>query len=311
MSDGQDQGHNKEQPIIIKKVKKGGHGGHHGGAWKVAYADFVTAMMALFIVLWILASSEEVKKAVTAYFDDPGAFNFVTGKRTVPIDLDLKPEPGKGKKDGDGKGDLVISFDQNMRDSVVQKLIEQAKEDSVSAAQKVVKMEGELQKMLNELVTEKPEFQKILDNIKIEITKEGLRIELMETTENVFFQVGSARLTKQAVDVLKMLASEIGKLPNSVVIEGHTDSRKYTSDNGYTNWELSADRANAARKVLSNSGLWEGQIVEVAGYADKRLRAPENPFDVTNRRVSILVKQRSTGDFLPTTSQTQINNDNN
>ncbi len=309
MSDGQDQGQNKEQPIIIKKVKKGGHGGHHGGAWKVAYADFVTAMMALFIVMWILASSEQVKMAVAAYFDDPGAFSFITGKRTVPVDLEMKPEPGKGKKEGEGKGDMVISFSKDMRDSVVQKLIEQAKEDSVSAAQKVVKMEGELQKLLNELVTDKPEFQKILDNINIEITKEGLRIELMETTENVFFQVGSAQLTKQAVEVLKMLAQEIGKLPNNVIIEGHTDSRKYAASNSYTNWELSADRANAARKVLSQSGLWDGQIIEVAGYADKRLRTPENPLDITNRRVSILVKQRSSEEFLPNTSQAQINND--
>ncbi len=307
MSDGQDQGHSKEQPIIIKKVKKGGHGGHHGGAWKVAYADFVTAMMALFIVLWILASSEQVKMAVAAYYDDPGAFSFVTGKRTIPIDLEMQQEQGKGDKEGEGKGDMVISFSQDMRDSVIQKLIEQAKGDSVSAAQKVVQMEGELQKLLNELVADKPEFQKILDNIKIEITKEGLRIELMETTENVFFQVGSAQLTKQAVDVLKMLSEEIGKLPNNVVIEGHTDSRKYSASNGYSNWELSADRANAARKVLTYGGLWEGQIIQVAGYADKRLRTPQNPFDVTNRRVSILVKQLSSEQFLPTTTEKPVN----
>ncbi len=306
MSDQHDQQHGKEQPIIIKKVKKGGHGGHHGGAWKVAYADFVTAMMAFFIVMWILASSEEVKKAVTAYFDDPGAFSFVTGKRTIPVDLELKPQPGKGKKDGDGKGAFVISFNQEMRDSLVNKLMEKAQEDSVSAAKRVESVGKELQQMFNELVMQKPDLQKILENIRIEITKDGLRIELMETTENVFFKVGSSQLTPQAIVIMRILGNEIGKLPNNVQIEGHTDSRKYSSGSSYTNWELSADRANSARRALLQSGLWDGQIIAVAGYADKKLRNPENPFDMSNRRVSLLIKQISANQFLPETSGADI-----
>ncbi len=305
MSDQQDQ-HGKEQPIIIKKVKKGGHGGHHGGAWKVAYADFVTAMMAFFIVMWILASSEEVKKAVEAYFDDPGAFSFVTGKRTIPVDLDLKPEPGKGKKDGSGKGEFTISFNKEMRDSLVNKLMEKAQEDSVMAAKRVESVGNELNKLFNELVMQKPDLQKILENIKIEITKDGLRIELMETSENVFFKVGSAQLTPQAIEIMKILGNEIGKLPNNVQIEGHTDSRKYSAGSSYTNWELSSDRANAARRALLQSGLWDGQIIAVAGYADKKLRNPENPFDMSNRRVSILIKQISANQFLPETSAADI-----
>lgn len=299
MSEQQDQQHGKEQPIIIKKIKKGGHGGHHGGAWKVAYADFVTAMMAFFIVMWILASSEEVRKAVEAFFDDPGAFNFVTGKRTVPIDLNLHPEPGKGKKEGEGKGEFVISFNREMRDSVVEKLIQKAKEDSIAAAKRVESVGNELQGLFKELVAQKPELQKILENIKIELTKDGLRIELMETSENVFFKVGSAQLTPQALEIMKILGNEIGKLPNNVAIEGHTDSRKYAAGSTYTNWELSTDRANAARRALMQAGLWDGQITEVAGYADKKLRNPENPFDMSNRRVSILIKQISANQFLP------------
>lgn len=305
MADQQGQ-HGKEQPIIIKKIKKGGHGGHHGGAWKVAYADFVTAMMAFFIVMWILASSEEVKKQVVAYFDDPGAFNFITGKRTVPIDLDLKPQPGEGKKEGKGKGEFVISFNQEMRDSLVQKLMEKAQEDSVAAAKRVESVGKELQQMFQELVMQKPDLQKILENLKIEITKDGLRIELMETSENVFFKVGSSQLTPQAVEILKILGNEIGKLPNNVAIEGHTDSRKYLSGSSYTNWELSSDRANAARRALLQSGLWDGQVIEVTGYADKKLRNPENPFDMSNRRVSILIKQISANQFLPEQSASDI-----
>lgn len=302
MSDQQSgEQHSKEQPIIIKKVKKGGHHGGHGGAWKVAYADFVTAMMAFFIVMWILASSEDVKKAVVAYFQDPGAFSYITGKRTVPIDLNMQPKPGEGNKEGKGKGEFVISFNKEMRDSVVQKLMEKAQEDSVQAAKRVEKTSEEVKKFLNELVAQKPELQKILENIKIEITKDGLRIELIEKSDNLFFAVGSAKLTPQAIDILKVLGQEIGKLPNNVVIEGHTDSRKYQAGAAYTNWELSSDRANAARRALLQFGLWDGQISEVVGYADKKLRNPENPFDVTNRRISILIKQMSANQFLPST----------
>jgi chemotaxis protein MotB len=299
--------HSKEQPIIIKKIKKGGHHGAHGGAWKVAYADFVTAMMAFFIVMWILASSDQVKQAVTAYFKDPGAFSFVNGKRTIPVDLHLQPESGKGKNEGDtegkgkGKNEFVISFNQDMRDSVVQKLIDKAKEDSTQAAKRVERTAIEVQQFLKQLVAEKPELQKILNNIKIEITDEGLRIELIEKTDNVFFAVGSSKLTPQAIEILKVLGSEIGKLPNNVVLEGHTDSRKYSNDAGYTNWELSSDRANAARRALMQYGLWSGQITEVVGYADRRLSNPQNPFDVSNRRISILIKQMSVNQFLPKT----------
>ncbi len=136
MSDTQESGH-KEQPIIIKKVKKGGHGGHHGGAWKVAYADFVTAMMAFFIVMWVLASSEEVKQAVTAYFQDPGAFNFITGKRAVPIDLNMSPDNKKG--DGKGKNDdaFVIQFDKKEMDTIQAEALFKALNDSAAAAKRV------------------------------------------------------------------------------------------------------------------------------------------------------------------------------
>lgn len=303
MSEDNDQSGHKEQPIIIKKVKKGGHGGHHGGAWKVAYADFVTAMMAFFIVMWILASSEETKKSVEAYFDDPGAFSFVNGKRTIPIDLGLKPEPGKGKgEEGDpkakGKKDAFMSFDQNSKDSILIKAAIKAGMDSVEAARKVEALGKSLQKELQKMIAQKPDLQEILSSIKIEMTKEGLRIELIESKESMFFEVGSSKVKKEARDLLIKLAGEIGKLPNIVDIEGHTDSRAFSSKNYYSNWELSGDRANAARKILESTGLWDGQIQMVAGFADKKLRNPGNPFDITNRRISILIKQLSAEQFI-------------
>ncbi len=294
--------HQKEQPIIIKKVKKGGGHGHHGGAWKVAYADFVTAMMAFFIVMWILASSEEVKQSVSDYFNNPTEYSIFTGQRktgSVPVDLNLNlADPQSGRK-VDSKSDNIIKFDKEMTDTLVGRFMQKAANDSMSAAKKVEGTAKELDQIIKKLENEKPDLKPILNSIKIEMTSEGLRIELLETSENCFFEVGSSKLSSQALEILKLLAKEIGKLPNYVELEGHTDSRAYKSNTGYTNWDLSSDRANSARRVLQNYGLWEGQLTRVTGYADQKLRNPDNPFDMTNRRISILVKHIKVNQFLP------------
>lgn len=306
MNDEQNEKH-KEQPIIIKKVKKGGGHGHHGGAWKVAYADFVTAMMAFFIVMWILASSEEVKEKVSEYFNNPTAFSIFSGERkagSVPVEIDIGLERQSSGGSGDGEGEneggqaFLLSFDDEMADSIVSKIRHSAKMDSVQAAERVEDIGDRLKKEFDRLLTEKPEMEKILSAIKIEMTNEGLRIELIESTESLFFEIGSDKLKEEAVAILKQLSQEIGKLPNQVEIEGHTDSRAFGDNATYTNYELSADRANAARRVLMANGLWDGQLVSVTGYADKKLRNPENPFDMSNRRVSILIKQISVNQFL-------------
>ncbi len=313
MADDQNQGgENKEQPIIVKKVKKV-VGGGHGGAWKVAYADFVTAMMAFFIVMWILASSAEVKEKVTAYFDDPGAFSFVTGKRTIPIDLGLQQEKGKGKGEADTKLDAKnnssgspfgsftpeVKLDKESTNALIDQLEEKAKNDSLSAQKRVESMGKELGDALKELMAEQPKLKEILSSIIIEMTKEGLKIELIESAESMFFDVGSANVRKEARDILQKLAAEIGKLPNRVVLEGHTDSRAYAANAKYDNWNLSTDRANAARRILETSGLWEGQVISVQGYADQKLRNIQNPFDISNRRISIIIKQISADQFMP------------
>jgi len=155
-----------------------------------------------------------------------------------------------------------------------------------------------LQKVFSESAAKNPNLAEMLKSVQFELTKEGLRIELIESKESVFFEVGSAKLKPAAKELLASLAKEIGKLPNYVEVEGHTDSRQYSKQSGYTNWELSADRANAARKVLEENGLWEGQIVKVTGFADKKLKNPENPFDYSNRRTTILIKNISTEEIL-------------
>jgi chemotaxis protein MotB len=233
----------KRPIIVIKKVS--GHGGHHGGAWKVAYADFVTAMMALFIVLWLLNSSVKVKKAVAGYFNDPRSTQKETGSDKV----------------GD---DESIPIDK----------------------QSVLKLKEQIQKA----IMDQKDLEKLAKQIEITITPEGLRIELIEDKSGTFFQSGSAKLSQSGQELLSMLAEQLKPLPNKLLLEGHTDAQPYSSDEGYTNWELSADRANSARRLLQQDGVGKSQISQVRGYADQLLRVKNNPMDPTNRRISLIVQ---------------------
>jgi chemotaxis protein MotB len=295
MADEQNQ-ESKEQPIIIKKKKGGGGHGHHGGAWKVAYADFVTAMMAFFIVMWILGMSPEAKESIQAYFEDPGAFDIITGS---PIVVNLgHPTLNSGKEGDEGGDGYKGKYDINgyrlsdtVKSQIADKLMEKAAQDSIQAAHIVEELGAGFKEYIQEQMAQAPEMRDILSSIKIEITDEGLRIELIESSESMFFKVGSAQVNSEARKILEKLANEIGKLPNFVDVEGHTDSRKYSGGSVYSNWELSTDRANAARRILAENGTWDGQITKVTGFADNKLRNPNNPFDVENRRVSILIRQ--------------------
>lgn len=230
--------------IIIIKRKAKGHQGHHGGAWKVAYADFVTAMMSLFMVLWLLNSSEQVKKAVGGYFNDP---------------------TGHGKDVGNGvhaNGSGILSFRKEDLANLKQKLAEAVRQSTPVA---------------------------LRDNVVMTVTSEGLRIELIEGERSAFFESGSADPSAAGKDLLANLAKEIGKLPNKVTIEGHTDSRPFSARAGYSNWELSADRANAARRLMQTLGMREDQVNQVRGYADQSPRNPSVPGDPKNRRVTLII----------------------
>ena len=249
---------NQEQPIIIKKIKKGG-GGHHGGAWKVAYADFVTAMMALFIVLWVLSAGEDVQKAVAGYFKDPVGFASGGGRMIDPgSKLNLMDENILDKKD----------FKQMQKERFEQ-----------------------MQKEIIEKLEESNSMSLLSDQVIFELTEEGLRIELLDSSNEVFFKLGSSALNREAEMILHQLAYEINKIQNRVAIEGHTDIRPYNVGNpDYTNYELSADRANSARRALIKGGLRESQIEEIRGYAANRLRDKDDPYNVINRRISIIIK---------------------
>ena len=244
-----------QTPVRIIVKKKKGHGGHHGGAWKVAYADFVTAMMALFIVLWIVGQSEAVKQAVSAYFKDPGVFSSGRGGGILQGTSGSTPTP------------------------------------TVNVVSDIDRLKAEAKK-LEEAIAANPEFSKFKDMVQITVTKEGLRIELLENSDGLFFDVGSARVKPETVKLLKLVAKEVGQLKNKVIIEGYTDARPYVTPN-YSNWELSTDRANTARKILEESGAGKDQIIQVRGFADRNLKHPDKPLDYANRRVSILVASAS------------------
>jgi chemotaxis protein MotB len=233
-----------QRPIIIIK-KKGGHGGHHGGAWKVAYADFVTAMMALFIVLWLLNSSKQIQDAVGGYFKDPTGTSRKVGSDMV------------------GQGENFVLSKDNM---------------------------DALKEQLQKAIREVPNFDKLKNHIDMTVTNEGLRIELLESAKGTFFDIGSPELNSDGRDLVIVLAKELGKLPNKLAIEGHTDSKPYSSNKIYSNWELSADRANSARRLMQANGIRVDQITQVRGFADQRLRKVDAPMDPINRRVSLIVQ---------------------
>jgi len=293
-----------EQPIIIKKIIKGGHG-HHGGAWKVAYADFVTAMMAFFIVMWILSSSTETKESVSAYFDDPGAFMFQKGKHTIPIDMGLRPRPGRsvGNYSGEGQGKSKYTklgeSSEEEQGSYAAKSVKQAIEDSIAAAERLGDKIENMVSQISQLAEISEDLKNAVESVKISNVDEGLRVELIESDDNLFFKAGSSSLRNEIIDILKILAVEIGKLPNYIEVEGHTDAVSYSKNATYTNFELSADRANAARRVMNRYGLWDGQIVKVTGYADKMLKYQNNPFDKKNRRISLIIKNLTVKELIP------------
>ena len=250
-------------PIIIKK--KGSHGGHHGGAWKVAYADFVTAMMALFIVLWLTNTSKPIQVAISGYFKDPSG----TGKQTgssLAGSKESESNPAVSKPTGNnlaGSGENFQLTKQNM---------------------------GMLKEQLQRSIRSITDLERLKKNIEMTVTQEGLRIELLESAGGTFFDSGSATLNRSGRELVTLLAVELGKVPNHISVEGHTDAKPYSGKSSYSNWELSADRANAARRLMQQAGLRGDQVSQVRGFADQRLRTAKDPLDPSNRRVSIIVQ---------------------
>ena len=251
---------------IVKK--KGSHGGAHGGAWKVAYADFVTAMMAFFLLMWLLNSADKNTKAgIAGMFQDPNFFNTQRGKEILANYGKGILHGGRGMAPGpDGSRDTTPAAERER----------QALQSTANAIQGAFNND-ELLKVFK-------------DQIHLDFTDEGLRIQIQDKANQALFDSGSAKLKPYTLSILQEIARELGKLPNHVVIGGHTDSQQYPN-NAYTNWELSSDRANAARRVMVSAphGLRPDQVRRVTGYADTMPVEGLDPKDARNRRISIVV----------------------
>jgi chemotaxis protein MotB len=265
------------QPIIIKRVKRYA-GGHHGGAWKIAFADFATAMMAFFLVLWLMSSATPQQKiAIAGYFKDPIGFSesgtpfiidlggspALAPDKTLNPEIKSEPQPDKIKTDTEQNDTLAEQVEQERLDMLLQEL--QTK------------------------VEENPQLKKFKDQIQFEITQDGLRIQIMDAENRPMFDIGSARLKPYFEDILLAMADTIKTVPNKISVSGHTDATPYAGTGEFGNWELSANRANAARRALVAGGYPEPQVARVVGYASSSLYDRDHPQSAINRRIDIIV----------------------
>jgi chemotaxis protein MotB len=298
-----------ERPIIIvRKRKKRAHE-HHGGAWKVAYADFVTAMMAFFLVMWLVtAVTKEQRAALFDYFKNP---SMETGKSakpapgqmgpggasTSPIDLHggldaLRPAIPKPKDIAGPSAAVVSRSDKNQDGSprAAPSLLQPTAEQLATAQRDAEHKQLEsLMAELREAVNKSQALEPFKDQLLLDITPEGVRIQIVDAQNRPMFDVGSARLRDYTVAILRELAPYLDSVPNRISLTGHTDIRPYPSTNGYTNWELSADRANAARRALTGGGLPDTKIARVVGLSSSVLFDKQDPQNPINRRISIVV----------------------
>ena len=281
MSDKQDE----LRPIIIKKVKKAGHG-HHGGAWKVAYADFVTAMMAFFLLLWLLSITTDVQKeGIADYFtSNPAVTRSESGSGGVLGGTTIELEGAMTSKikplvEREATQDPAMTSTQSVSDQRFEQERKKREKENFNAAKNALKR----------AINATPELAELSSALKIDITPEGLRIQISDKKTKPLFTSGSANLLPHTKQLLTKVSGVIQKLPNELSVRGHTDSVPYGPNNNYTNWELSADRANAARRQLLKGGLPPARINNVVGKADTDHFITNNPRDGRNRRISIVL----------------------
>ncbi len=294
------------QPIIIKKKKVHGHG-HHGGAWKVAYADFVTAMMAFFLLLWLLGNTtEEEQQAISGYFQDPGGGLVGPGGAnqgviqfphplSQPNPNELPPPP-QVKPDETSGGDNLM--EEAPVDSITPiELSEQELRDRLEQLE-MEQLEQLKEQIEEELNNAESALQELKDQILLDYTEMGLRIQIVDKEKRPMFDLGSPSLKPYTADVLMAMAPLIDSVPNRISITGHTDAVSFGAASLYTNWELSADRANTARRALLDGGYPETKILTVQGMGDGAPFNAADPNDPANRRIAIIVLKKSIEDAL-------------
>lgn len=280
------------QPIIIKKIKKGGHG-HHGGAWKVAYADFVTAMMAFFLLLWLLnVTTDEQKEGIAEYFSPTVAVSPSSGGSGIfGGDSAFKTDT---KIDSSNPFGFMVDKPTASDSSESPSSNDDAREVDQSEAERVVaKMEeqkfDEAEEELNKAIEATPELENLSESLLIDRTPEGLRIQIVDQENKPMFPLGSAEMYDHTRKLIILVAQVIKKLPNKIAVAGHTDATPYRPGATFTNWELSADRANASRRVLEQAGVGHERLFRISGKAATELLEPADPASPRNRRIAILL----------------------
>lgn len=270
----------KKQPIVIKKIVKGG--GHHGGSWKVAFADFATAMMAFFLLLWLMGSTtEEQKGAISEFFNNPSAF---AGASATPSMTAIEGPGGASTSMIDLGGALDLAPPERVE-------VDEAQLEALARQQEQKRLEELLQE-IEQTIEESIALKPFKDQILIDITSEGLRIQIVDKENRPMFDLGRAVLKSYAAQILFELSAVVNQVPNNISIAGHTDALPFNRYN-YSNWELSADRANAARRALIKGGMGEDKMSRVVGLASTVLYDKDNPASPINRRITIVVMNKA------------------
>jgi len=279
-----------QRPIIVKRIKKSAHG-HHGGAWKIAYADFVTAMMAFFLLMWLLGS--------TAKGDLDGIAEYFK----TPLKVALQGGSGSGDSSSVIKGggkDLIRKDGQTQKtiDPKQKKTIDLQAAKAEFEKQELKKLQG-LKEKLEKAIETNPLLKQFRNQILIDITSEGLRIQIVDEKNRPMFDLGGAHMKSYTTQVLREIGKVLNEVPNRISLSGHTDATSYSSgEKSYSNWELSSDRANSSRRELIAGGMDEGKILRVVGLASALMLDNNDPFNPINRRISLIVLNKETEDAI-------------
>ena len=289
----------KLQPIIIKRVKKATHG-VHGGAWKIAYADFVTAMMAFFLLMWLLGStSEGDKKGLSDYF-------------SAPLKVSMMGGSGAGASNSvltGGGADLTLHSGQSRQANAIDPVQKKAASDAAKAAsaRQDAKKLAALGAKIQTIINNSPKLAEYKSQIRLESTPDGLQIQIVDDQKRPMFDSGSATVKSYMRDILREIGTALNEVDNKISLDGHTDRFLYTNaDRGYSNWELSSDRANASRRELAAAGMPDGKLARVVGMGSSLLLEPDAPLSPSNRRISIIVMTREAEERLLSSKRSDI-----
>jgi chemotaxis protein MotB len=296
------------RPLIVKRVVEGGHGGHHGGAWKVAYADFVTAMMAFFLLLWLISSaSEETLKGLSEYFSDASVNFGAPGGMGGPLHgLDVVPNPNVPAPSSPLNVQPTVPFSptEEESDSRQVNLADGAEGVDATLSDDAFEAERERREQaafeaaeqgIREALDATPELRRFQENLAIDQTPEGLRIQILDREKSAMFPVGSDRMYGHTRKLLEVVARAVADLPNRVSLRGHTDSLAFAPGAAYDNWRLSSDRANSTRQAMVELGLGADRVAEVVGKGDAEPLPGDDPHDPRNRRISVVLLHDRSG----------------